>query len=283
MLADPLNAEILGAMAGEPLRPGRRGTVGGGTAQRPDDANPKYRITPAGGEALAVRKRIDAWLARHPLGELPGSGDAAGEAIEALAESWASMILHTLAAGPRTVAELREAVEDTDRVAIEHLLETMRRLAMLERLPGEHGEASYAITDWLREGMGPLAAAARLERRHNAAEATPIEPLDVTVAFQLALPLLRLPGEYSGSCALAVEVSGDLAGATARVEEGRVVECEPSPRESGVDASCTGDIRAWFRAVIDGGVKRMEVDGNRHLAQAVIKGLHERFFAHKEL
>lgn len=192
-----------------------------------------------------------------------------------LAEGWATTLFHAVADRPLPAGELAEAVGGIDPEALECTLEAMRRIGLLERLPDKGGQALHAATDWLREGIAPLIAAARSEGQ--SADAAPIEPLDVTAAFQLAVALLRLPPERHGACAMIVELDGGMAGATACLEEGRVVACEPGPR-AGADAYCRGDVAAWFEAVIEGAGQQVETSGNHDLARAVIAALHERLF-----
>ena len=224
----------------------------------------------------AVGEPVEAWLARHPRGELPVAGDAAAEAVELLAEGWEMTLFHAIAERPLAGDELAEALAGTDDAALERTLEAMRRIGMLERLPGKRGQALHAPTDWLREGIAPLIAATRSERCQ--AGAVPIEPLDVTAAFRLAAALLRLPAEHNGACALIVELDGGPAGVTARLEAGEAASCEIGPA-AGADACCRGDAAAWFEAVIDGAGRQIETSGDHDLARAVLAALHERLFS----
>lgn len=192
-----------------------------------------------------------------------------------LAEGWETTLFHALADRPLTAGELAEWLRGIDSEALERTLAGMRRIGLLERLPGKGGQALHAATDWLREGIAPLIAAARSERQR--VDAAPIEPLDVTAAFQLAVALLRLPPECHGACAMIVELDDGLAGATVCLEEGRAVACEPGPR-AGADAYCRGDVPAWFEAVIEGAGRQVETSGNHDLARTVLAALHERLF-----
>jgi DNA-binding HxlR family transcriptional regulator len=283
-LIDPLTAQIIGYMAGEPVDPSsgegaRRNRERIAREADVPGAHKQYKITPQGREVYAIGKLFEAWVASAPGGGLPSGGDGAREAKEALVDSWASALLHALAAGPQSVATLEGAIEGADRAALERRLQSMSLLGMVERRHGEEGEPLYALTDWLREGIVPLAVAARHERAHAYDDARPIAPLDAAAALQLTLPLVVLPGEPSGSCRLAVELGGGVVvGVTAKVEQGRVVACPPHLEED-VDASVAGDMRAWFRAVIDGGVKRVSADGDRRLSRAIVIALHERLCA----
>ena len=202
---------------------------------------------------LFVSATLEHWLEKAPRGVLPFGGDGATEAIEALAKSWASTVLHRLATRPHSLAELVRAVDATDAVSLERCLEAMRRAGQVESRPSGGEGAAFAVTDWLRRGVGPLTAAARLERRHFKGDTPPVEPLDVEAALLLSAPLLRLQGGLSGSCRMVVELDdgkGALpAGATVRVEEGRVASCT-SRLLSDTDAWAAGDLGGWFEAVI---------------------------------
>ena len=73
----------------------------------------------------------------------------------------------------------------------------MRLAGQVEPLPGNGRGTPYAVTDWLRRGVGPLAAAARWERRNRPTETAPIGALDVEAAFLLRPSLLSLAPEVS--------------------------------------------------------------------------------------
>jgi DNA-binding HxlR family transcriptional regulator len=288
-LADPINGEILGFFVSGPVRPPGESAgeavpeprAVGKAEDLPENADSKYRLTPSGLEAAAVCELLKGWLAKCPAGGLPYGGDGAPEAMEALVDSWDSTVLHALAAEPHSLTELVNAVEGVEPATIERLLESMQMLGLLQRRAGDHGKVIYGVTEWLREGIGPLSAAARLERRHLAATTAPATGPDVIAAFQLALPLIHLDSERSGTCRVSIQLgAGAEAGATATIEAGQVTGCA-SDLEGDADASATGDLRDWFRAVIDGGVKRLDMDGDRDLARAVVAGLHEALFGNQ--
>jgi len=103
--------------------------------------------------------------------------------------------------------------------------------------------------------------------------------------FALALPQLRLRGELSGSCALAVELDGadepEAAGVTARFARGRLASWEPGFAPD-ADARAWGGVDGWFRAVIEGRLDGMAAAGDTRLAAAILEALHERLFAPEE-
>ena len=145
-----------------------------------------------------------------------------------------------------------------------------------------HGprRARYRVTNWLREGIGPLAAAARLERHQGHEDTAPPDELDVQAAFLLTLPLVALPVEPSGSCRLAVQLSDEApstAGVMAQVEEGHVVSCDTELRDE-ADTWATGSPIDWMDTLVEPATAQVSAGGDQRLAQALVEGLHERLF-----
>lgn len=281
ILASSISSQILRALSDGPVGLTELGNDLGSTIQIPgsDASSLEAKITPAGREMLFVSAVLEDWLERAPGGALPFGGDGATEAIEALAGSWASTMLHTLAAGPRSRTELSRVRDVAGHPSAERCLEAMRLTGQVEARNGEGEGVAYSVTDWLREGLAPIVAAARAERRHMA-DAPPVAPLDAEAAFMLALPLLRLPSDLSASCRLTVEMTGGVphrAGAMVRVEEGRIASCT-SRLEGDADAWATGDLSAWFSTVIDSDAETMELGGDEDVARDLLDGLHEVLF-----
>lgn len=282
MLASAIKSDILRALSGGPKDLRELGRDLGSPIRLPGrDSDMVARLTPSGREMLFVTASLERWLERSPNGPLPFGGDGATEAIEALAKSWSSTALHILAERPRTLTELDRSVDVVGYSSAERCLEAMRLAGQLEMQPGRDGRAVYAITDWVREGIGPLAAAARLERRHRPYDAPAVATLDVEAAFRLVLPLLRVPRDLTGACRLAIEMTGGevarLAGVVAHVEAGQIVSCTTTLEDS-AGAWVTGDLRGWFHAVIDGNAEGLECGGDERLGSALVDGLHETLF-----
>lgn len=240
------------------------------------------RPTPAGREVPFVSDVLQDWLASCPDGPIE-LGSEAGTALWPLLSGWASTVTHVFAAGPLTAAEACEAIQVLDRDAVELRIEAMVEAGQLESLPAGTGEEErFAVTDWLRLGIAPLAAAARLELRHPPGDTAPISALDVEAAFLLTMPLLELPAELSGTCSLAVEldegVAGSPAGVTATVDGGRVVSCEVGI-EDDADARVAASAGEWLDTVIEADVELVRSGGDRHLAGTLLYAMHRALFA----
>jgi hypothetical protein len=245
----------------------------------PIDWDTALQASPAGQELLVVGAVLERWLDSCPERSLRLGPDA-GPALSALLSGWSSTVMHALAAKPLTVAEATEVVGTLSYDVVEERIEGMANTGLLDALSGD-GETRYAPTDWLSEGIAPLAAAARMEQRFPFGDTAPTAALDVEAAFLLTLPLLELPADLSGSCSLAVELSEGVlpspAGVTARIDEGRIVSIEAHLDEK-ADVRASASAADWLDTLIEPDVKRVRTGGERRLARRLIYELHQTLF-----
>lgn len=238
------------------------------------------RLTPAGKELVFVGQVLEGWLRSSPTGPLRLGEEEASLALAALVVGWSSTVIHALSGAALTIEELERTTGAVRREALEARLGALEDAGLVELLEGAGGEVRYAATTWLRQGIAPLAAAARHERRQRNDEAAPPDVLDVGAAFLLTLPLVELPADIAGPCRLGVQMPGEgqvMAGATGTVEQGHVVsidlQLDPSPA-----TWATGSPIDWLEAVVVG-ANKVKLGGDTRLADALIGGLHERLFA----
>jgi DNA-binding HxlR family transcriptional regulator len=266
MAADPIKRKILRKVLERPLEiePGRL-----------------YEVSPGGREMLFVGFVIERWLQNGPQGPLSFDSHDAESSVAALAEGWSSTVIHVLAREPLTFRELNQAIDGLGRDALKKHLEAMQSAGQLEALPVGGSEALYALTDWLRAGIAPLIASARLERRNPIEGMTPIDALDVEAGFRLSLPLLELPKELSGACSLGLNLADDesssLTGVTAHIEQGRVVSCTAGLDEK-ANAWGAASAADWLDTVIELDAKRVRTGGDKWLARALLTALHRTLF-----
>lgn len=236
-----------------------------------------YRLAPAGYELLMVAEALNAWLAAAPGGPAPLASGSAKSIIKALVEAWTTGMVRALSSRPLSLTQLDRVIRSVSYPSLERRLSSMRRLGMVEAVPGNRRQSPYGVTEWLRRAIAPLAAAARWERRHQLPQATPITNRDVEAAFQLALPLLQVSEGVEGSCRLAVEMQGTTqagaAGAIAVVEEGTVA-AGGTRLEDGTDAWVDGPTEAWFAAIFERDPASLELGGEVTLAGELVDGLH---------
>ena len=241
----------------------------------------EYELTAPGQDLLFVAGVLERWLESAPEGTLPLGGGAAKAAIKALVEGWSTAILRALAASPLSLTELDSIIGGLSYPSLERRLAAMRLAGQIEARRGNGRGTPYAVTDWLRQAVAPLAASARWERRHLPQATAPIGRLDVEAAFLLAVPLLRLPGELSGSCRMAAEIPNGrgqrLAGVTVEVENGGIVSCG-AHLQGKPSAWALGSPAAWLGAVIEHDTDRLELGGECRLYRALLDGLHGALF-----
>jgi DNA-binding HxlR family transcriptional regulator len=243
------------------------------------DIDLPMEATPKGVEGLYVAFTLDRWLRNCPDGPLR-IGREGGEAIAALICGWSATVTHSLGGPPGTLAELSRGVEAVSLETLDEHLQAMVRAGLATAQPDPAGETRYAASRWLREGIAPLAAAARFERRHSEPGSAPPDSLDVEAAFQLVLPLLKLPDGIRGSCRLGVQIPGgppQMAGATVRVAEGRVVS-STTLLEENPNTFVTGSPLDWMDALVNPSDMRLKAMGDLSLVHALLYGLHERLF-----
>jgi DNA-binding HxlR family transcriptional regulator len=306
LLGSPLNFSILRALADGPRRQSdvrretgspaqstlraqlKRLTQTGVIERHLQDRFPgtlECQLTDAGDELLFVVSTLEGWLDRHPSGPLSLGGTAAKAAVNAFTEGWSTTMLRALAAEPLSLTELDRLIGPLSYPSLERRLAAMRLAGLVEARPANGRGTPYAVTDWLRQGMAPLAAAARWERRHQPNTTPRVAGLDVETGFLLAVPRLSLPKALTGTCRLAAEVSTGkrpMAGVTVEVARGAVVFCT-TKLEGKPDARALGSIAAWLSAVIDNDLDRLQMSGDCRLSSTLVKSLHRTLFeAHRD-
>jgi DNA-binding HxlR family transcriptional regulator len=303
LLATPLNVLILQALADGPKQQSELRRRAGSPAQTTLRAQLKrliaigaiekhrrnrfpgvleYELTACGQELLFVCETLEDWLGNAPDGSLTLGTGAAKAAIKALAEAWSSTMLRALAARPFSLTELDDMIGSLSYPSLERRLAALRLAGQVEARRGNGTGTPYGVTAWLRQGVAPLAAAARWERRHLPQDTSPISRLDTEAFFLLAVPLLQPPQELSGSCRMAAELpdggQGHLAGVIVELEsDGGEIGCT-TQLKSHADAWAVGSSAAWLNAVIEHDVDSLELGGDCQLARALIEGLHEALF-----
>jgi DNA-binding HxlR family transcriptional regulator len=302
MLSVPLNVHVLRALAngplslidlrravGSPPQTTMRGHLrvladAGVLERRRHSGFPgpvDYELARPGQELLGVAALLEAWLLDSPEGPIQLGSVAAKSSTKALAEGWSSGIVRALSAKPLALTELSRLITGLSYPSLERRLGAMRMAGLIERCAGAGRGTPYAVTEWLRRAIAPLAAGARWERKHLSEETSPIRRIDIEAAFLLVLPLVTLSEEHSGVCRLAVDTSNGSqhrqAGVIVEIQEGRVASCV-TRLDAGADASALGSASAWISAVLERDGARLELAGRRRLAAAVGEGLHKALF-----
>jgi DNA-binding HxlR family transcriptional regulator len=309
LLAGPLCGPILSAHLGGPLRlPDLRERIGGaaqttlrgqvgnlraiGALERHVRSGMPYTVenelTDVGRGILAVAEAVEAWLARAPQGPVVFGSEPAKGAIRSLVGGWSSTVLRALAARPLSLTELSGAIPEISYPSLERRLSAMRASRQVEMLNESGKSRPYAVTDWTRQAVAPLVAAARCECEHIPEGTDPFTRIDIEAVFLLAVPLVMLPMGVSGSCQLVVdtaegeeqeELKQQAAGVHVDLERGEVVSCA-SGLEQDPGTWALGPVEAWAEAIADGCFDNLSVGGrDQDMARGLIEGLHRSLSA----
>lgn len=298
LLATPLNSMLLRALAERPMRLAELRRATGLPAQttlrghlasltelgvigkRPAAQMPyavENELAPMGRDLLGVARVLENWLEQAPDGPIALASGAARGVVKALVDGWGSTMMRGLAARPMSLTELDRGITELSYPALERRLSSMRMAGLIEACESEGAGTPYAVTDWARRGVGPLALAADCERIHLRGRAAPLTPIDIEAAFLLALPLVGLPPSVTGTSQLEVEADRHSlhaqAGVRVRVERGRVVACDSELRPSPGDYA-VGSAAKWFGAIRQGTTDLLRFGAGQSTAESLVSGLH---------
>lgn len=233
------------------------------------------------GEAmLEVVASIERWLALMPREPLSFGTDGGKAALKALLGGWSATILRSLAEQPQSLSELAGSIRMVSYPAVERRLAALRLSGLVEAQESDGKGTPYAVTDWLRQSVAPIASAVHWEQHYLSEDAVAVTPVDAETIFLLALPALSVATSLSGSCLMGMQLNGheeDLAGVVADVRRGKV-SCRPEVDDR-TDAWAKGEPPAWIRAMLGMERDHLDVGGRRRLAEALVKGLGPELLA----
>jgi DNA-binding HxlR family transcriptional regulator len=297
LLSTPLNLSVLRALSDRPMRladlrqatglPAQttlRGHLGGleeigAVAKRPTQRMPyavENVLTPMGNELLGVADALERWLQRAPKNAISLESGAAKGIVKAFVDGWGSSIVRSLATRPMSLTELDREIAELSYPALERRLSSMRMAGLIEAQPSKGNGTPYALTEWARRGVRPLAAAVHCERGHMAKQAAPITETDIEAAFLLATPLVDLSDGSSGSCQLEVEAARGRrpqSGVKVEVEQGKVVACECGLDEDR-PSYASGTTAKWFTAIKEGALDELNFGGGRQFAESFVFAMY---------
>jgi DNA-binding HxlR family transcriptional regulator len=304
LLADPISVSIIRQLAPGPLENtellGRIGFVSRSTFfQRMRDLEDlsllsrarrgsvppvaECRLEEAAEGLLPVARRLNAWLMEAPQGPLRLGEAYATATVKALALAWGSTLLRWLAEKPRTLSALEPRVSILGYRKLERIVRDLVEVGLLERGELESRLPTYAVSEWGRGAASTLTAAMRWERQAIPEQSAPVASIEAEGVMLLGLPMVDLPGEASGTCALLVEgevpQNASLGGAVVRMCEGHpewwmaAGELRSDSVELEVDCWVKGSTLAWLGAHSSPSAGLLHVGGNTELAEMVLAAL----------
>ena len=184
-----------------------------------------------------------------------------------------------MAARPLSLTELDGVITTLSYPAIERRLASLRLVAQIEAVYTDGRRTPYAVTDWLREGVAPLTAAARWEHVHAAAETPAFDQLDAEAALLLAAPLIRLPAGSPGTCRITVvNGEGNASGGAMICVDERGFVSSGTQRRGDTDAWALGPATAVLSALVEPSRTALGLGGDRKLARNILDQLHNALF-----
>lgn len=299
LLSVPLNVHVLDALregptpltdlrraAGSPPQTTLRGHIRtlhkAGILERRRDVefpgSAEYELRSAGTNLLSVAEIASAWLEAAPDGPLQLGTPAGKSAMRALVDGWSTGLIRALAVKPLALTELNQLITGLSYPSIERRLGAMRLAGQIERCRSNGRRATpYAVTDWLRRAIAPLAAAALWERDDDSTETPPIKRLDIEAAFLLTVPLAEPASDCTGDCRMVVELrsrAGELklADLTIRMVRGGIASLASGVQDR-PQAWVSGSPAQWTRSLIDFEGGTLDTRGDADLAHAVLHAL----------
>jgi DNA-binding HxlR family transcriptional regulator len=240
-------------------------------------------LTSHGERLLPVADRLDAWLADAPGGPLKLGDAYATATVKALAVAWGSTLLRWLAERPRMLTELEQLVHVFGYRKLERIVRDLVKAGIVERGAIEGRLSPYGVTEWTRWTAGLLTAAMRWERHELPKRSASVTSVEAEGVLLLGLPLIELPGEVNGTCALLVDADSprdeSLGGAVVRLLDGRPVwwkaidELESIELEP--DCSVRGPTLAWLGTHTKAPHAALRRSGDVDLAERVMAALRE--------
>lgn len=234
-----------------------------------------YGLGPAGDDLLRTAEPLSDWLAASPFGPLTLADPTASSAVRAFVGGWTSNVLRVLAARPLTLTQLDRLIPAINYPTLERRLTAMRRAGQLTPGQGRGKGKPYRVTHWLREAVKPLATAAAWESAWADGVADRLHRNDVVAALLLALPLLPLPADASGTCGLLVdsgdEGSASIGGVVVTLDRGRLVSI--STELNAADGWALASGIDWLGFLGNESRGTVTTGGSRTLANAVVECL----------
>lgn len=237
----------------------------------------EYELTEPGLGLLPVLAGLRDWLRDAPGGPLETGGERARAAIKGLVLGWSTGVSPALASEARSLTELDKRIPAVSYPTIARCLETLRLAEQIETRARDSRGTPYALTDWLRRGLAPLALAGRWEHENEPSEAEPIAREDIAAAISILSPLIDRRKLPAGICQLSLSVPAGGARpkrlmGTIEVASNGISWGSVYPRQK-PDAWASGNARAWFTAILDGDLGGLRPRGDRGLPHDLLTAL----------
>jgi DNA-binding HxlR family transcriptional regulator len=225
---------------------------------------------------------------RHPIASAPPpkrhpydqwSPDA--RALDLVGDKWTLLIVRDLVAGPRRFVELQRVLPGISTEQLRSRLNRMVADGLLtrQRYREVPPRVDYELTERARELMPVLGALGRWGFDWAWSAPRDGEAVDIGAVLRLAPGMLEPASRVSGRVECVVEGSGHEGSRERHYvlhADGGHVEISERDPAGDADAYVSGSQADWVRALgPGGGIDKLQVEGERGLAEALLTGLVE--------
>jgi DNA-binding HxlR family transcriptional regulator len=184
---------------------------------------------------------------------------------------------------PRTLGELERLIQVFGYRKLERIVRDLIKAGLVERVANDGRQNPCGATEWARGAASVLAAAMRWERHEIPKRSASVTSVEAEGVLLLGLPLIEVPEETSGTCALLVDADApreeSLGGAIVQLTEGRPVAwravegLEVESIELEVDCCVRGPTLAWLGTHTKAPRAYFRIGGEADLAENVMAAL----------
>lgn len=233
-----------------------------------------WRLTAAGRELIALHELIGDCERR--LG-LTGADDSEARLLATLRFLNARMVIWALAGGSLSLADLERQLPEVPHTTLQHALERLGEAGVIDA----HENGGGRVFQLARCARGPIAlivTAGVRWRLRFAPERPPFVAGNLTGLIGLLAPALRVRSAVQGVCVMQSTADQDRPanGRPRRWPDARlsVLRGRLSPLPPGFTERPQARMRAedlcWCEALVGGDASKIDVDGDRELAGAVL-------------
>jgi DNA-binding HxlR family transcriptional regulator len=221
-------------------------------------------------EIVAEAARLETEQPGSAVGRAVGGGAAGALALSLVADGHNRAIGRALAHGPLSGAEIERKLPGAAHASLSRRLRELERVGAVTVRREPSGRSACELSAYGRRLALLALHAASWERCWASPDAQP--PSDVGGLVHVIAPLARISRRFAGACRLHVVAPTGEPPIDFAVCAGRI-EALPLTPSTPFDAHGRAAALAWDRALLDGDLGGVEVEGDRALLSAAVVAL----------
>lgn len=224
---------------------------------------------------VAEAARFETERLGSAAGRPPGGG-AGAQTLSLVADGHNRAIGRTLAHGPLSGAEIERTLPGAAHASLSRRLHDLEQMGAVTVRRETSGRSACELSAYGRRLALLALHAASWERCWASPDAQ--QPSDVGGLVHVIAPLARISRRFAGACRLHVQAPAGEPPIDLAVGAGRV-EALVLPPSTHFDGHARAAALAWDRALLDGDLGGIEVEGDRALLSAVVAALNTALHA----